>query len=156
LLFDNFLTADYAPLIHQSVLFTDWVATDMSVFGGAQITTPCTTAHGGLTTDPAAANAAFVVSFRTGHAGRSFRGRTYVPGLVSAGFTDAQHVTTGFATGIHNAFASLISVLNLSSYALVVLSRYTALALRAVALATEITSIITNTTVDSQRRRTAN
>jgi len=154
--FDAWLTSDYAPAIHSSVEFEQWVVTALDVEGGAQIIVAPTETAGGGGGTAAAANAALVVSYRTGLTGRSNRGRTYVPGLIVAYFTDAQHLSTGTATAFSGAFQNLIDALTAISMTLSVLSRIFDGAARAVGILITITELIVNTTVDSQRRRTAN
>lgn len=156
LIFDGWLTGTFKNFIHNSVQFVEWIVTDISVFGGAQQVTPCSTTTGGQTSAPLSAGAAGVISWRTGFAGRNFRGRTYVAGIVQADLVDAQHFTAGYVSALNGAGVNLIAVIQAAGAHLVVLSRYLAKVLRVVALATEITTVITDTVVDSQRRRNAN
>lgn len=153
---DAFITSDLAPLVHPSLHFEQIVVTDISVANGMQqIYTP-TTIAGSATGAAEGANVAYVASFRTAHIGRNYRGRTYMGGIPVSSLADAQHVTSGFAALVNAAYADLISDLVTAGYKLVVVSRWLANALRAVALVTEIISVITDTKIDSQRRRTAN
>jgi hypothetical protein len=154
--FDAWVTASYKTLLSPSIKFDQWIVTDVSVANGAQdISTPTATV-GTAPAGESAANAAFVASLRTLHTGRNFRGRTYVPGIPQTYVSDAQHASTGYATSVNASFVSLIAALSVAGYKLCVLSRYLAGALRAVGLLTEIISVITDTKIDSQRRRTAN
>ncbi len=153
---DAWLTTYYSTLFHPSVSFDEIVVTDISVANGQQQVYVPTTLVGGGSGTAAAANAAFVASLRTAHTGRSFRGRTYVGGMSTSQFTDAQHVGAGYAAAVNNAFTHLLAAAITAGYKLCVLSRYLNKVLRAVGLLTEIISIITDTKVDSQRRRTAN
>lgn len=155
-LFDGWLTTDYAGLIQPSVLFQEWIVTDISVAGGAQITGTPTAPNGTAAGVQSAGNAAFVASLRTGLSGRSNRGRTYVPGISVSAFVDAQHVTTVYAAAVNTAFANLVTILVAASQHLAVLSKFLGGVLRVAGLLIEITQIITDTKVDSQRRRTAN
>jgi len=154
--FDSWLTASYANIIQPSVLFTEWIVTDISVAGGAQVTQVPTTANGQATGSQSAANAAFVASLRTGLSGRSNRGRTYVPGISQSSIVDAQHVAGAYATAVNASFVTLISALTLAGYKLCVLSKYLAGVLRVAGLLIDIIQVITDTKIDSQRRRTAN
>jgi len=154
--FDAWVTSDLSPLQHPSILYQNIVVTDISVPAGLQVTIPVTTGAGSAGGGEAAANAAVVASFRTGFSGRTMRGRTYIGGLNIPSFTDAQHVTVGYAAAVNAAFGTLITNLNALGYKLSVLSRWLNLVLRVTGLLTEITTVITDTTVDSQRRRTAN
>ena len=153
---DAWVTSDYASQISNTVAFEQIICTDFSVNNGAQdISTP-TTATGAATGAAVAANAALVASLRTQQTGRNYRGRTYTPGMVAGHVSDAQHATTGHATAINTAFANLVAAMVTAGYKLCILSQYLNNALRAVGLLTEVVSIITNTKIDSQRRRTAN
>lgn len=153
---DAWITSDFKNLIHTSVSFDQIIVTDISVANGQQQVYTPTTPTGAVGGTAAAANAAFVASMRTAHTGRSFRGRTYVGGMRTSVFTDAQHVTPAFASQVNSTFVTLINNMITAGYKLSVLSRYLNNALRAVGLLTEIISVITDTKVDSQRRRTAN
>lgn len=142
---------------HQSLILQNITATDVHVANGIQTILPFTTNNTGLvTTAPAAANAALVVSLRTNFTGRSFRGRMYLGGLCAVSQTDAQNVSTAFASSVATIFSDFITALGAINQTLVVVSNYAAKVVRVTALATEIISLIVNTKIDSQRRRTAN
>lgn len=145
------------PGMHPSYVLDTIVATDKSVANGSQVTRTYTTGNAGTASGAAAAaNAATVISWRTAHIGRSFRGRTYIGALTTGSFSDAQNVTSGFAGGMATAGAALITALGAVSQTLCVLSRYANLVLRVTGLLTEIIGVVVDTKVDSQRRRTAN
>lgn len=98
-------------------------------------------------------NVAFVVSHRTGFGGRSFRGRSYVPGIPGGSF-DNNEVLPAFADGVTNAFNVLRSRLGEGTWALAVVSRFTGGAERPAGISTPITnSTYANLKVDTQRRR---
>jgi len=153
---DGWITTDYASQISNTVAFEQIICTDFAVNNGAQDIAVPTTTTGAATGAPVAANAALVASLRTQQTGRNFRGRTYTPGMVAGHVTDAQHASVGHAAAVNTAFTNLVSLMVAAGYKLSVLSAYLNNALRAVGLLTEIVSIITNTKIDSQRRRTAN
>ncbi len=153
---DAWVTAHYAPIIHTSVQFQQLVVTDISVANGQQQIYIPTTTTGLQSGTAAAANAAFVGSWRTAHTGRGYRGRTYAGGMVTSDFVDAQHVSLSTAGSYNTIFTALITAVATAGYKLCVLSRWLNKVLRTVALLTEIISVVTDTTVDSQRRRTAN
>lgn len=103
-----------------------------------------------------AANAAMCVSLRTSFTGRSFRGRMFIGGLGQAGLQDAQNFTPTYVAAVAGVVEDFITALNTINQTLVVVSNYALGVVRVIALATEIISIIVDTKVDSQRRRTAN
>lgn len=155
-IFDTWVNTSYKLRIHNSVTFDQLIATDISVANGAQDLQVPTATVGSAGGDAAAGNAAFVASLRTLQTGKNFRGRTYVVGLPVSSFTDAQHMSPTYAASVNVCFNDLISALVAGGYKLCVLSRYLANALRLVGLLTEVISVITDTKVDSQQRRTAN
>lgn len=142
---------------HQSYVLQNITATDVSVENGTQTILPMVTNNTGqVLTAAATANAAICVSLRTNLTGRSFRGRFYVGGLPNELFLNAQNILTEAAAGFAAAFEDFIDALNAIDKTLVVVSNYASGIVRIVALATEIISIIVDTKIDSQRRRTAN
>jgi len=148
---------DFKNLQHSAVTLQNITATDVSVANGTQTILPFTTSNVGLGSGAAAAaNAAQCVSLRTNFIGRSFRGRFYLGGLVSGNQTDAQNWGSGQTTALAGYFEDFIDALNAINMTLVVVSRFASGVARVVNLATEIISIIVDTKIDSQRRRTAN
>jgi len=143
--------------IHNSYTLQNITATDVHVANGTQTILPLTTGNtGSVGNDAAAGNAAIVVSLRTNFTGRSFRGRFYMGGLPVDVFQNAQNITSGQAATIAGWFEDFIDALAAINMTLVVVSNFAAGVVRVVALATEIISVIVDTKVDSQRRRTAN
>jgi len=155
-LFDGWLTTNYSLLSSSSLKYNQIICTDISVANGAQDIRVPTTANGGIGSTQAAGNAALVASLRTIHTGRNFRGRTYLAGLAQTNLLDAQHVQAGMVAALNLAMNVLLGDLLVAGYKLVVLSRWLNNARRAVALLTEVISIVTDTKIDSQQRRTAN
>jgi hypothetical protein len=153
---DAWVTAHYSTIVHTSIKFDQIICTDVSVANGQQDIQVPTTLAGTVTGSAEAANAALVASLRTAHTGRGYRGRTYIPGLSTTYLTDAQHVSTTYVAFANVAFVDLVNAMVTAGYKLCVLSRWLNKVLRTVGLLTEIITIITDTKVDSQRRRTAN
>lgn len=154
--FDTWVNTSYLLRIHNSIKFDQIICTDISVPNGAQDTRQPLATQGFAGGDAGAGNAAFVASLRTISTGRNFRGRTYMPGIPVTQFQDAQHTTVACAASVNTCFNDLLAALVAAGFKLCVLSRYLNNALRAVGLLTEVISIITDTKVDSQQRRTAN
>lgn len=154
--FDWWQTSCQAAL-HNSYVLNTIVAKDLSVANGHEVVTILTTDNtGGAGDDPAAANAALVLSWRTANTGRSFRGRSYMGGLPNAVLADAQHMGTGETAAWATRAADLIDALETAGYVLAVLSRVAAGVQRITGLLTQIISVVVDTKLDSQRRRTAN
>ena len=154
---DAWIISDLLPLMHSSWHAQQLIVTDLSSATPSQVITPLGVGYEGqVGGDPTAANAAVCVSWRTAVIGRSYRGRTFLGGLPNVYLASAQNINTANAVGIAAAAANLISVLTTAGYILSVLSYYSNLVLRVSGLLTEIVSVIVDTKVDSQRRRTAN
>lgn len=156
LIFSDYWTALRVNL-SVSLVLQNITVTDISVADGIQeILTGFADPEGAVTSAAAAANAACCISLRTAHTGRSFRGRSYVGGINAVDLFSAQTLTTTFAAALASHMQDLIDALIAAGKTLCVLSRYADKVLRVVGLLTEIISIIVDTKVDSQRRRTAN
>lgn len=131
--------------------------TNLASSAGPQVIRNYTTGNaGGVSGVQAAGNAAAVLSWRTANIGRSFRGRTYLGGMAAASLTSAQFLDPTFAANMAAAGVALIDALDGIGAKLAVLSRFAAGVLRVTGLLTEIISVIVDTKVDSQRKRTAN
>lgn len=142
---------------HPATFFYDLITVkDMEVENGAVVTLVPTTTNGASSGTAAANNAASVVSFRTALTGRNYRGRFYMGGLVTASFTDATHISSGAASGILATLQDLVDALTTAGYALVVVSRWLNNVKRVLAVSHEVITLIVNTVVDSQQRRTGN
>jgi len=155
-IFDTWITGSFAPLVSSTITFDEIVATDISVANGLQGSIVPATATGGAGGTPAAANAALVVSQRSNLSGRSFRGRTYIGGLTQTVQVTSHEVTTTYAAAVISGWQDLITALQAAGYILSILSKFSNLVARAAGVMTEIVGLIVNTTIDLQRRRTAN
>lgn len=153
---DAWISSDYKNIVSDTVGFDELVGTDVSVANGYQEVFAPTTLHGNVAGAATAANAAYVASLRTIHTGRNYRGRTYVPGIAASKLLDAQHVTASYLADVNSTFANLLAALVTAGMKLVVVSKWLDKVARVVGIATEVITIITDTKVDSQRRRTAN
>lgn len=148
---------DYKASLHPSYVLANITVTDVSVANGEQEIVELVAANQGTASGAAAAaNAAVVTSLRTANTGRSFRGRWYWGGLTVASFTNAQTVTGADAVAFAGYFTDFIDALDSIGKTLVVVSRFANGVARLIAVATEVIATITDTKVDSQRRRTAN
>ena len=149
--------ANLKIVLNNSYVLQSITATNLTSSAGPQVTRTYTTGNqGDLTGEQVAGNAALVMSWRTGNIGKSFRGRTYIGGLDAAATDTAQAVSATFATAMATAGADLIDRLDGIGAALAVLSRFAAGVLRVSGLLTQIISVVVDTKIDSQRRRTAN
>lgn len=111
-------------------------------------------APGGVASEAAPNNVAMAVSFRTGFSGRSGRGRNFVPAIPNAMIT-LNTMDAGFINAIVDAYLALMGAGSfVAGWQLVVVSRFTGGALRAVGLPQPVTNILSVTTkVRSMRSR---
>lgn len=108
---------------------------------------------GAVVGNPLPNNVTLAVSLRTGMVGRSRRGRVYHVGLAEA-MVSVNDVVAPYNATIPTAYFNLIGILNVLDMRLVVISYYEDGALRSVPLVSEvIDAILTDNTVDTQRRR---
>jgi len=110
---------------------------------------------GALVATPALPNSiALVMTKRTDFRGRSFRGRIYHPGLTEADVA-ANQVTPVRVTALLTSYSNLINITDSGAnvHKMVVVSRFTGGAARGAAVVTLVTSISSDGSVDSQRRR---
>jgi hypothetical protein len=142
------------PYLNDSYTTKEIDVVDLSVeAGGVATDTTASGTVGGVSGDPEPGNVCFCVSLRTGLAGRSFRGRTYLSGQIASevtlsrlsGARISQYVT-GLQTLIDNMAAAF--------FPLVVLSRRHNGVVRAEGIGTQIlTAVSVDDLVDTQRRR---
>ena len=129
---------------------------DLTTAGGAILDVPMTSGNVGTASGSPLSNAmALVASWRTGLAGRSFRGRTYVPGVTSVQLAAGSDnlVSTGTTTALVGVMNALVSQLATAGYELVITSFRNAGAPRTTAVSTVPNAIIVNQKLDNQRRR---
>lgn len=130
-------------------------ARDLTASDGATAeVAPSTPLLGTQTGDPLPANCAYCVTFITGVAGRSFRGRNYVTGLVDAQ-ANASIIQPAARTAIINAYQELQAAVegDIPGAVWAVVSRFAEGAARSEGLATTITGVVGDIIMDSQRRR---
>jgi len=129
---------------------------DLTTSSGVILDVPMTTGNvGTVIGNPLTNSVAQVASWRTGKAGRSFRGRTYLPGLTDAMLVSGtpNFVTTARSANVVTAMQALVTDAASASYDLVVTSFRNSGAPRSSAVSTLPTSIIVNTKLDNQRKR---
>lgn len=97
-------------------------------------------------------NVSCAIKLITANRGRSFRGRIYHIGLPSSTVV-GNTVQSATRTALRNAWIAAQTLGTAPVWTLSVGSRYTANAPRVTGLATTVTDISVNSTVDSQRRR---
>lgn len=147
--------ADRAPLTAPQVSLVEVYVTDLTsdtapVYSYTGTSGPIT---GTAASAVLPANVTICVSFRTAGRGRSARGRNYVPGLTEADVVN-NTLDAGTAGSILEAYQELLPEGAITTGTWVVFSREEDGAPRTIGLAQPVTSVvITDRTVDSQRRR---
>jgi len=146
--------AEVMPLLSSDYIFREITAQDISVEAGEiAFNTAETGTAGGVVSEAMPGNVAIAVSFRTGLAGRSYRGRNYVGGLPNTAVA-GNTITDTFRTAIGAAYEALLTVLEDEDFVWGVVSRVTEGLPRPVGVITAIASVlVVDAFVDSQRRR---
>lgn len=152
---------------HTQTFLQKIVCRDLTSQGAPAVENDISPTRAGTGTGPPLPNnVTLSIEWRTGLSGRSFRGRTYIIGLMETALgSDAQEVTSAFAGNILTTYGHLLTNVNaVSGSALCVLSRYHGVDLvthrpipRAAGVATPIIScVLADPFIDSQRRRLPN
>lgn len=158
-------------LIALAQLFADWYASDLSFYSSFSLYNIGVTAHdisvvngekyelvisppypGAVGLPSVPNNVAVVASLITSKTGRSFQGRTYLPGIPESEVL-GNTVLVAQTTAYVNAFIALQAQLTLAASELVVASFISGGVPRAVGVATPVTSVAVKNRVDTQRRR---
>lgn len=100
-----------------------------------------------------AANATVTMSARTGFAGRAYRGRMYVPGLIEGDVTADDRISSALAVGLANAANQLIAVLITWGVNWCIFHRPGLVPKPLDNTFTNVTSYVIENILDSQRRR---
>jgi len=140
------------PDLSAQLILTGITCTDIGVVAGAQFAA----SHsfpGGDAGDSLPANASLVMSWRTPYVGRSFRGRSYIPGIPAHTQINPQQVDPTEAAGLQTAGTDLLTVLAGHTIDLVVVSYFGSGIQRVTPIATPITRCVCNQQLDTQRKR---
>lgn len=154
-IFDVWASAHYADCLPVTVLFNEWVLSDLSSADGLQMTVPVEPVGGTITGITYPNEVSFCVSLRSGNRGRSARGRTYILAVSRSVMDTDNAITSAFATSLTTAFDALIAALEANGTPLVIVSYRTANAPRVggPVYFTVQNSTIVDLVVDSQKRR---
>lgn len=150
----GFIRSGLLPLMADTITLLRLVGRVLETLDGIQyISTTGLPLNGASTAESMPNNVAACISIRTGLAGRSFRGRNYVPGLTIANIDHNELNSTSLAA-IVDVYEALIAPVPASAWNMSVVSRFTAGAPRAEGIATPVTQVVfVDNIVDSQRRR---
>lgn len=133
------------PFLTNNVILTEVQVTDYSAPGGATGAASSGVA-GSSTSSALPPNCTIALSWRTGLAGRSYRGRTYLPGIGEDKVSSGGVIDSSFVTSLLGMGTALIAAMASEDAVMVVASRK-------LGSGQTITSCIVDPTVDTQRRR---
>jgi len=103
--------------------------------------------------DPLPGSVAACITHRTGQAGRSYRGRTFIGG-ISENSTLGNQLADVYAAALIAAWQQVIDDMSAAGYSFVIVSKFTANAPRLIGIWTVVqSSVLRDQRVDSQRRR---
>lgn len=155
---DNWMQLQMMNELSVDLLYTQLQATDISVSTGLQVTIDHGAGIAGGVSQPALpSQVAAVVTLYTALRGRSYRGRTFLPGIpVNYQASNANTITTAGVSNMLTAYNGLTTYLGGASCHQTVLSRVSGGVRRTTALNQAVTSRTMDTTFDTQRRRGAN
>jgi hypothetical protein len=152
---------NYLPLVSSALTLVEVVSTDQTAADGLQdVTIPDPGSVGGASPNVMPNNVTLTVSFRTGHRGRSFRGRNYVNGLTEDQ-VDGNSFVAGLTDLWQGVYEALIGAASDIGMEWVVASRFSGVdpvthdpIPRVAGVTTPITSVlVVDPFVDSARRR---
>lgn len=153
---DGWVTASLSNIQCNEMLYQNIVIKNMDVENGLEKIYDVTTVGGAVTTRQTPNNAAIVISWRTPLTGRNYRGRTYLGSVPVSVTEDATHISSAAATAYAGVAEDLVDAIDAAGGVLVVVSKVLAGVQRVIAAVNAVITIIVNTTIDSQARRTAN
>lgn len=150
---DSWASGSLAPLLSEDWTYERTDAIDLTTQTGF-VSTFASPVVGGVEGEAAPNNVACCISIRTGNAGRSFRGRNFVPGIPNSVIT-LNTLDAGFRTGLLSAYGELVGAGTfLAGWQFGVVSRYTAGAPRATGVISPVTGLtIVGQWVRSMRSR---
>lgn len=155
---NSWMTADMMPILSRDLTLQQVQATDTSSITGAQVTLdhiPGTA--GGIAQPSLPSQVAVVCTLYTALRGRSFRGRSFIPG-IPLGYqdVDANSVSTAGVSNITNSYNALDTRLTPIAAHQEVMSRTASHIRRVTAVGTPVTTRVVNNRFDTLRRRGAN
>lgn len=129
------------------------IATDLTVADGVLVDRAIVPQIVGVTGGVQCANnVTIAVAYRTGHRGRSFRGRTFHIGFPE-GYRVGNTITGAAQTFLIQAYTHLLTLGVAPIFHLGVVSRYSGTVRRPTGIWTQATAVTLDTNIDSQRRR---
>jgi hypothetical protein len=150
----TFWTSHLKPQIGGSVALQRVISTDQTTSSSPSrelIVSP--PEFGTLVGSAMPLNVAICVTLRTGLRGRSFRGRTYLPGRVTSDENTPSSINLTTISNIVSAVSWLLTPANVNGGVWIVASHFTNKLPRPTAIKTPVSAISIDTPFDSMRRR---
>lgn len=149
-------TAQLAAHLSEDISLRGCRLTDLSTFSSPVIEVlPGAPSAGTIVSPSLPNNTASVITSRTANRGRSYRGRTYIPGVPQTDQQTPTALSLAEITAFLTAFGNLLPIITALGGFLGVRSTRTGHAPRAAGVITPITTFDANVDFDSQRRRLA-
>jgi len=152
---DQWWTLSILPYLSDTVTYFEVVCNLLTAVDSFQTSSTSGSAPGGIGTEQAPNAQAACISLRTGHRGRSFRGRNYISGVPNADI-NVNHMDPGWMTTIENGYKFLLpgGAYDPSPFTWVVISRKSGGLVRPAGVTTEIlNAFFVDDIIDDQRRR---
>src|SRR5690349_10044802 len=152
---EDWVNTLYKDCYNAGTALQNIVVTDLDSETGPQVThiidPPIV---GTLSGDGLPDNVTLAVKHVTARRGRSYRGRTYIPGLASSALADSDTITTTYQTLVGNVFEGLTaSPFTDHGETFVIVSRCQDKAWLTTAVVTPVTGSAVDPDIDSMRRR---
>lgn len=143
----------HRDLTSQDLTYKQWYALSLTTSTSPSLITPITAnITGNDTAGTVPNNVALVTTFQTDLRGRSYRGRTYMPGISRSNVSTPTEISAGYALQASTAYAGINAALP-AGYTHVVLSYQNNGVARTNAARTPVVAYRTEVRLDSQRRR---
>lgn len=152
----NWYTSDWRTHLTEGIALETIAARDLSQAQGWVIERPVTTGQTGTNTSGSLPNnAALTVRFLSGLAGRSNRGRIYIPGLPWDAAESSVTIKPARALGYLASMVALADAVTAAGFRHVIVSRYNNKVPRATGVRVPVIGYGIDLYLDSQRRRLA-
>lgn len=151
---DNFVAEEYLPLIHEGVTYLETTTRGLENEIDDSSTDATNTGPGTATGFALVNSNSFCATLRTGHTGKSARGRFYAMPTVEDSLENAAQFTSTYTAGVVAALGVLKSDALASGWNLAILSRVSGGVKRSTGIVNLVTTIeARNNDVDNQRGR---
>lgn len=149
----DWLTNEWAQVASDQASVLSLIVTNVDQAGSTQVTfTPIGGIPGTVASPALPTGTTVTASWRTGLAGRSFRGRTYHVGLTEGQVVN-NALDSGSRTMLQSAYTQLIIDANSAGFPLSVASRVSNGVPRPTGILTPVLTCLVDEFIDSQRRR---